>query len=86
MIFDSDRRYDNKADKDYFSNQYEKENAYTPEEAIKILITDRMFTRIKECIKNNGLERTENMIKETYNRAPKLREKLLLTLYEIWKG
>jgi len=71
MIFDSDRKYD---------------EGYTPEEAIKILTEAQMFDRIKNCIKNNGLERTEDMIKEAYNKAPKLKEKLLLTLFEIWKG
>lgn len=57
---------------------------YTPEEAIKILTKAKMYDHIKDCIKNNGLERTEDMIKENYNTVPKLREQMLEVLYFIW--
>lgn len=82
MVFDSDRRYD-KEEENYPFFDKNKEG-YTPEEAIKILMKAQMYDHIKKCIKNNGLERTEDMIKLNYKTMPKLEEKLLKTLYFIW--
>lgn len=80
MLF-SDRYF-----KNLFENPSEGKEEYTPEEAIKILTEAKMYDHIKDCIKNNGLEGTEEMIKLNYKIVPKLQKKLLRILYEIWKG
>ena len=73
----------------YFKNLFENcegKEGYTPKEAIKILTKARMYEHIKVCIKNNGLEGAEEVIKKVYKTAPKLRVKMLKVLYEVWKG
>jgi len=82
MIFDSDRQYDEMGENYPFIDK--NKEGYTPEEAIKILARARIYDCVRESIKKNGLERTEDIIKETYNTVPKLMEKMLKILYFIW--
>jgi len=84
MIFDSDRAKDEMGENYPFIDK--NKELYTPKEALRVLSKAKMFDHIKNCIQNNGLERTEDMIKESYNTVPKLQEQMLLTLYEIWRG
>lgn len=83
MTFDSDRKYDKEGEQHLFFTGENKEY-YTRKEAIESLIEAKIYYRVKECIKQNGLERAEDIIKEIYNTIPKLRERLLKTLYFIW--
>jgi predicted component of type VI protein secretion system len=44
------------------------------------------YKNVREAIKQYGLEGTEDKIKEIYQKQPRIKELLLKTLYEIWKG
>jgi len=63
---------------DNFPQFYKK---YTPEDIIKLSAYDN----VRKAIKQYGLERTEDIIKEVYTN-PKTRDYLLKVLYEIWKS
>jgi len=84
MTFDSDRAKDEMGENYPFIDKSKEQ--YTPKEALKVLGKAKMYDHIKNCIKDNGLEGTEDMIKENYNTVPKLQEKMLKMLYLIWTG
>jgi len=82
MTFDSDRAKDELGENYPFIDN--RKEGYTPEEAIKILTEAQIYNEIKKCIKQNGLEGTEDVVKRAYSTVPKLREKMLRILYLIW--
>ena len=59
---------------------------YMPKEIKKILSKTQMYDYIRDCIRKNGLEGAEEVIKRVYNTVPKIRQDYLQMLYEIWKG